>query len=110
MQVLSDESVRQMGNQAVALSNKVGSGEYGFTESISLLVQAYKLELSICSGADGDSSSSWGEAIAEAQQALAIYTEAIKTAQEQAVAAMRAKGLDDFADALESGDCSALAY
>lgn len=105
------DTLRTLGNQAAELSNKVGTGEYSFIESLRMLISAYRKEVSIGSLSEipGDNAF-WEEQIDKTQKAIDIYEKAIQSAEQDAIVLMRSQGLDEYAEALESGDTSSLAY
>lgn len=105
------DTLRTLGNQAAELSNKVGTGEYGFIESLRMLISAYRKEVSIGSLSEipGDNAF-WKEQIDRTQKAIDIYEKAIQSAEQDAIVLMRSQGLYEYAEALESGDTSSLAY
>ena len=105
------DTLRILGNQAAELSNKVGTGEYGFIESLRMLISAYRKEVSIGSlGEIPGDNAFWKEQIDRTQKAIGIYETAIQSAKQEAIVLMRSQGLDEYAEALESGDTSNLAY
>ena len=105
-------SQQAIGNQVTEISNALHEGEYAdFRSAIKALLKAYRLQKRLCDSEDEmDRPEYWEKYIKEAEQALAIYNEAIKAAEKQASDLMAEKGLDIFAEALEQGSYEGLAF
>jgi hypothetical protein len=90
------------------ISNNFSSGVYrDFESAMVALKAAYADERST----DDDLGQTfWDEQIAEVEQAQEIYDRHMTGVKEKIVLELREQGLDQFADALETGDYSVFAY
>jgi len=91
------------------ISNQLSRGEFDdFRKAVSSLKKAMHFEKQT---EDTPSAQEfWQEEIDRCQKALDIYEELYQSFLQETVAALRQEGLDEFADGLEQGDYSHLAY
>lgn len=94
-------------------SNRLYRGEItDFRDAMHAVQGECTIEMGYFSGdkeLDEKSDSGLQEFSRQANQALAIYVAQVQAAEKCAIEQMRAAGLSEFADALESGDYSGLA-
>lgn len=95
-------------NLGASISNDLSRGYYSdFEGALSALKAAYNYEKS-CDDETGREF--WDGAITDIDCAQEVYDRHMAGVKEKIVLDLRLQGLDQFADALESGDYSGLAY
>lgn len=94
---------------ATQISNQFFDGYYrDFEQAIAALITAYRNEKAIEENEQGKSF--WEREISKCQKADEIYTRHMEAIKQKIIDELMAEGLEEFAEALESGDYSSFAY
>jgi len=95
-------------NDTNRISNRFSNGEYtDFNSAMAAIRSAYLAEKRTD---DEVGAAFWGEQIAEVDKAQEIYERHMQGVKEKIAAELRDQNLEQFAEALESDDCSGFAY
>jgi hypothetical protein len=108
---MNDQIVR-LGQKITHISNQFENGEFNdFRAAIKALIEAYRLEIIISRSMEiDDDVEFWEQQIKEAESALQIYNNIITKAENRALAHLRKAALNQYADALESGNYTSFAF
>jgi hypothetical protein len=102
--------VQHLGNKVTEISNQFSEGDFcDFRVATEKIIEAYRLEIQICKEEDLDETF-WQEETQKAESALKIYNDCCRLAELQAVERLSEAGLEEYAEALESGNYEGFAF